>query len=146
MAMIKCSECKSDVSNKASSCPKCGAPITITKVAQERAALNQAKLNEQLSGPFMVQILIVAGALGWYEKSWPYFGGSFLRLFVLLMIPYVGRILSFLLAGAFAFIGYQLGIRWWGTNGGYVLGGLFFMMSLAASIGGTDYMRDISTK
>lgn len=31
MALIKCSECGSDVSEKASVCPKCGCPLEITK-------------------------------------------------------------------------------------------------------------------
>jgi len=29
MGLIKCSECNNEVSSKASSCPKCGAPIAI---------------------------------------------------------------------------------------------------------------------
>ncbi len=29
MALIKCSECASDVSDKAKSCPKCGAPVVL---------------------------------------------------------------------------------------------------------------------
>ena len=31
MALIQCPECKSEVSDKASSCPKCGCPISIGK-------------------------------------------------------------------------------------------------------------------
>lgn len=31
MALIKCSECGADISDKASACPKCGCPLDITK-------------------------------------------------------------------------------------------------------------------
>lgn len=31
MALIKCSECGADISEKASACPKCGCPLNITK-------------------------------------------------------------------------------------------------------------------
>lgn len=31
MALIKCSECGADISEKASACPKCGCPLDITK-------------------------------------------------------------------------------------------------------------------
>ncbi len=31
MALIKCSECGADISDKASACPKCGCPLNITK-------------------------------------------------------------------------------------------------------------------
>ena len=31
MALIKCSECGADISEKASECPKCGCPLDITK-------------------------------------------------------------------------------------------------------------------
>lgn len=31
MALIKCSECSAEISNKASCCPKCGAPVVVHK-------------------------------------------------------------------------------------------------------------------
>lgn len=31
MALIKCSECGSDISEKASVCPKCGCPVDIKR-------------------------------------------------------------------------------------------------------------------
>ncbi len=35
MALIKCDECNHDVSNKAASCPNCGAPISKTASKQQ---------------------------------------------------------------------------------------------------------------
>ena len=46
MAMIKCKECSSDISDMASSCPKCGAPIVKTgklKIFDEAIAAKVAK-------------------------------------------------------------------------------------------------------
>lgn len=31
MALIKCSECSAEISDKASCCPKCGAPVVVHK-------------------------------------------------------------------------------------------------------------------
>ena len=39
MALVSCSECKKDVSDKAKSCPKCGAPINN---AQSRSKVTRA--------------------------------------------------------------------------------------------------------
>ena len=35
MALIECAECKHQVSDKAASCPKCGAPVTVSIEATE---------------------------------------------------------------------------------------------------------------
>jgi len=37
MALIRCSECKAKISNKAVSCPKCGAPVEATKVKKKHS-------------------------------------------------------------------------------------------------------------
>jgi predicted amidophosphoribosyltransferase len=37
MALIKCSECGKDVSDKATACPNCGAPIGSERAPQRRA-------------------------------------------------------------------------------------------------------------
>lgn len=36
MALIKCSECGNEVSDKAASCPKCGNPVAATSEKPER--------------------------------------------------------------------------------------------------------------
>jgi hypothetical protein len=146
MALIKCTECNNEVSDKASTCPKCGAPIKHSKIDEHRAAVTQSHLSQDLSGPFMFQILIVAIVAGVYKESWLVFGGAFLGLMLVLMIPVIGKIVGLALAGAFGGIGYILGNEWWGQEAGYVVGGLFFMISLGASFGGIDYMNDISKK
>jgi hypothetical protein len=144
MALIKCSDCENQVSDKASFCPKCGAPIKHSKIEEVRAGVNQANLNEDLSGPFFFQILVIAIAIGYYNKSWYIFAGTFLGLLILFAIPYVRRIISLALAGPFGLFGYLIGNDFWGQEAGYVIGGFFFLSSLAISFGGIDYMSDIS--
>ena len=146
MALIKCTECNSEVSDKASACPKCGAPINHSKIAEQRAAVTQSHLSQDLSGPFMFQILIFAIAGGFYKESWLVFGGIFLGLMLVFMIPVIGKIVGLALAGAFGYIGYMLGTEWWGQEAGYVVGGLFFIVSFGVNFGGIDYMNDISKK
>ena len=36
MALIKCKECKQSISDKASSCPHCGAPVKLDEVYNEK--------------------------------------------------------------------------------------------------------------
>lgn len=43
MALIKCSECGADVSEKASACPKCGCPLDITKQVMSDAKKKKRK-------------------------------------------------------------------------------------------------------
>ena len=45
MALVKCSECGAYVSEKASSCPKCGCPLDITK---QVILENRKKKNKKL--------------------------------------------------------------------------------------------------
>lgn len=43
MALIKCSECGADISEKASACPKCGCPLDITKQVMSDAKKKKRK-------------------------------------------------------------------------------------------------------
>ncbi len=43
MALIKCSECGADISEKASECPKCGCPLDITKQVISEAKKKKRK-------------------------------------------------------------------------------------------------------
>ncbi len=47
MALIKCSECDNDVSDKAAACPKCGAPVAGVK---SKAAPSAAKTVKRAGG------------------------------------------------------------------------------------------------
>lgn len=54
MALIRCAECKTKVSDKAAACPKCGAPVEISKKKQKR---------QIISGCGCVFILLVVGVI-----------------------------------------------------------------------------------
>ena len=41
MALIKCSECGREISDKASSCPHCGCPVTGTEELVEKLAVEK---------------------------------------------------------------------------------------------------------
>jgi RNA polymerase subunit RPABC4/transcription elongation factor Spt4 len=48
MALINCSECGKQVSEKAASCPSCGNPITVTSVIQPSSSnVNYAPINKE---------------------------------------------------------------------------------------------------
>jgi len=146
MALIKCAECNNEVSDRASSCPKCGAPLGHSKIEEQRAAITQSRRNEDLFGLHTFQVLIVAIVAGVSMKSWLVFGGTLLGLMFVFMIPVVGTIVAFALAGVFGFIGFMLGNDLWGPLAGFAVGGLFFLISLGASTIGSEYLNDISKK
>ena len=56
MALINCSECNHEVSDKAEACPKCGAPIAGAK--ESVAAGTQIKTIQETSKKFKLQTLI----------------------------------------------------------------------------------------
>ncbi len=56
MALINCSECSTEVSDKAESCPKCGAPISGAREAIAAGA--QIKTVQETSKKFKLQTLI----------------------------------------------------------------------------------------
>ena len=63
MAFIKCAECSRDVSDKAATCPGCGAPIRTTIVPDvvTRARVTRAGGSWQLIGFVLILLGIVAG-------------------------------------------------------------------------------------
>lgn len=65
MALIKCSECGSNVSEKASVCPKCGCPLDITKqVIFETQKKKNKKIITIVASIVVFFVLLVVGALG----------------------------------------------------------------------------------
>ncbi len=56
MALINCTECNHEVSNKAEACPKCGAPIASAR--ETVAAGTQIKTVQETSKKFKLQSLI----------------------------------------------------------------------------------------
>lgn len=73
MALIKCTECGNNVSNKAEACPKCGAPILTTPEAI--ATGTQIRTIQETSKRLKVHILISA-ALFWGSFIFMYAGIS----------------------------------------------------------------------
>lgn len=56
MALIKCNECGNEVSDKAMSCPKCGAPIASAQ--ETKAAGTQIKTVQETSKKFKLQSIL----------------------------------------------------------------------------------------
>ena len=62
MALVKCSECGADVSEKASICPKCGCPLDITKqVIFETQKKKSKRIIIVVASILAVLILVVVG-------------------------------------------------------------------------------------
>lgn len=66
MALIKCSECQNDVSDKAIACPKCGAPIATASVRVPPGIKEQASErgeNKEHNGHPLLGIAVVVGIM-----------------------------------------------------------------------------------
>lgn len=68
MALIKCSECESEISDKAEACPKCGNPMRPSPHAQtKRDSVNREK-KRQLTG-MVVVLAAVIGIIVWATSN-----------------------------------------------------------------------------
>ena len=136
MALVKCTECGNEISNKALACPKCGAPVNYSEREEHRAAVTQADFNKSMWGIFSFQVLIIAIYAGLHNSSWPVFLGVFLGLLMISTIPLIGKIFGVALAVGVGVVGLNIGSE--------VVGILFFLISLGANLSASDYMNDIS--
>ncbi len=64
MALIKCSECNKEISDKASACPHCGCPIsTVETLSQEKKAENKSKTSSKSQRKKLFFIVAIIGAI-----------------------------------------------------------------------------------
>lgn len=62
MALIKCSECGADISEKASACPKCGCPLAVTKqVISDAKKKKRKKIFIFLTVALTIIIILLVG-------------------------------------------------------------------------------------
>jgi len=64
MALISCPECAAQISDKATSCPKCGCPVTITAATPSTPAADTTKPAKQsidlVQGGYVLAVLFPA--------------------------------------------------------------------------------------
>ena len=96
MALIKCSECGSEVSSRATACPKCGNPIaaereveaTGTAITTTQATAKKFKGQKLLAGGLCILGFVVIGKNGDYgpklESLLTGFGGFLILVGILL--------------------------------------------------------------
>lgn len=61
MALIKCSECGKEISDKAKACPNCGFPMAENKEPQEVEMVNYEKANTNMLKKVVGIILFLIG-------------------------------------------------------------------------------------
>ena len=68
MALIKCSECGREISDKAEACPGCGAPVSITVKQQTPTAVHYDRDTDTFAGTMALMVKLAMRAvqeLGW---------------------------------------------------------------------------------
>jgi|SaaInlV_100m_DNA_6_1039743.scaffolds.fasta_scaffold07919_1 uncharacterized OB-fold protein len=63
MGLIKCSECNNEVSSKASSCPKCGAPIAIDNASSSEVTGEAQVTIQETSKVFKLHTIYSIGII-----------------------------------------------------------------------------------
>ncbi len=76
MALINCTECGNEVSDKAFSCPKCGAPIAVDKIESKQPLVVVAPKSRSLA----IALALVLGGLGFHKFYLNQPGWGFLYL------------------------------------------------------------------
>ena len=69
MALIKCTECGYEVSDKASACPNCGCPIESLGAAQEDVMYEEPKKKKGWIWALIVLLLCLIGGGGYYAYT-----------------------------------------------------------------------------
>lgn len=120
-----------------------------------RAAIIQAKANEDAGCFFAIEIFIVAAVLGRAASSWWVFGGVFLGTLILMGIKIFGRFLCFVLSLLWGCIGYVIGtvlpsssVRILSLSipsAAIVLGIIAFFFGLAAHLGVLEWYDDMES-
>ena len=76
MALIKCTECGHEVSDKASACPNCGCPIESLGAAQEDVMYEEPKKKKGWIWALIVALLCLVLGGGYYAYTKFFIGGS----------------------------------------------------------------------
>jgi uncharacterized membrane protein YvbJ len=103
MALIKCSECGNDVSDKAPACPNCGNPINGSAVQIVNPSGQTFKVEPELTSRKWKQVKLIAwggiflgfifiGASGGTDFNNPAFSGGSILLFFSIIALIVGHI------------------------------------------------------
>lgn len=71
MALIECTECQKQISDKAATCPHCGAPAPSKAITAPDATLLDRKTTAKKTSPltWLVLLLIVAAAIWYLPKA-----------------------------------------------------------------------------
>lgn len=66
MALIKCTECGKDVSDKAAACPGCGAPLPVKSLVPDEPGTTSGASSLAL----LAMVIAGIGLVGWAVKFW----------------------------------------------------------------------------
>jgi len=158
MSLIKCPDCRKDVSSNAEACPTCAAPIRKqdkTKASSNessrdstRSAIAQYEVNRTGWGVLFFQSLIIGAAVGGSYESWYWFVGIVLGGWVLLAIPYVGKLMAILLSAAWGAVAAAVAAHFTENDqtAMVVSGIVVFMLAAGINVAGVDHLKDVGGK
>jgi hypothetical protein len=68
MALIECTECKKQISDKASACPQCGAPVSATSNSQSANTVSAPKKKTSWF-TWLVAVVLAVSAIWYFPKA-----------------------------------------------------------------------------
>lgn len=74
MALVRCAECKREISDKATACPGCGAPVLVlgTRQSQAPTRVQYNRAKDTFTGTMLLVVKLAMRAvqdLGWETRS-----------------------------------------------------------------------------
>jgi hypothetical protein len=109
-----------------------------------RKGVTQAAFNADYANVLIFEILVIAIAAGCWERSWWWFGGTFVGLMIVVQIRPLAILLAILLSVGWAAIGYGLGMLF-SPNASVVLGILALLSGLGAHLSGIQWAQDVAS-
>ncbi len=85
MALINCTECERQISDKASTCPGCGAPVATVAAVTHASAQPLSQEHTTSSRGVYILLALLFGAFGFHNFYLGFYGRGVLKIAVLLV-------------------------------------------------------------
>jgi hypothetical protein len=109
-----------------------------------RKGATQAAFNADSANVLIFETLVIAVAVGCWQHSWWWFGGTFLSLMIMVQIKTLANLMATLLSAGWAAIGYGVGMLF-SHDASIVLAILGLLSSLGVHLSAIRWARDVGS-
>ena len=113
-------------------------------IRDTRAGVTQAKFNEDAINAIILEIIVLAVAVGIGKNSWWWGGGIFIGGGIILYTPVLNIVFALLISAFWASVGFAIGSAIGQNGANYVLAIIAGLASLGAHMGAIDWAKDMN--